>query len=519
MPTRWGEFRVVAFERLISNGTQHIETALALILGDLTEGAPLLRIHSQCFTGEVLGSLRCDCKDQLEMAMQMIAEEGRGLVIYEHQEGRGIGLMAKLQAYALQDAGLDTVDANIALGFAADERDFRFPVEILRHLGVNRVRLLTNNPRKGRALADAGIEVEEVPCETAPSPDSVAYLQTKKEKMGHRLGKTPNSKLQAPSSFVKGTTEDAKKLQIPNFRLPREADLLSPPFSADRGQEDEDRDMVFEPPYPNRPASVRNGSEKQDGISSAVAGDRIEFAGIEEALSELRAGRMIVVVDDEDRENEGDLTMAAEMITPEAVNFMATHGKGLICVAMTGERLDELDLAPMSADNSALGGTAFTVSIDVKTPGVTTGISAYDRAQTILAATQASTRPEDFGRPGHVFPIRARAGGVLERRGQTEAAVDLASLAGLYPAGVICEIVNDDGTMARLPDLARFCKKHSLLMVTVADLARYRFELDFEGSLGAIDGVFPVCPGNTVTGLGNRAGSAEQFALNAERFA
>jgi 3,4-dihydroxy-2-butanone 4-phosphate synthase len=401
------------------------------------------------------------------MAIRAIAEEGRGLVIYEYQEGRGIGLMAKLQAYALQEAGLDTVDANIALGFAADERDFSFPAEILRHLGINRVRLLTNNPRKSACLTQAGIEiVAQVPCEAAPSPDSLAYLQTKKERMGHTLGKTPNA-----------------KLRTPNFRLQREVDLLSPTLSANGEQVDVDRDAVFELPYPNRSASATNGSEKQGGISSAVAGDRIEFAGIEEALSELRAGRMIVVVDDEDRENEGDLTMAAELITPEAVNFMATHGKGLICLAMTSERLDELDLAPMSADNSALGGTAFTVSIDVKTPGVTTGISAYDRAQTILAATHASIRPEDFGRPGHVFPIRARAGGVLERRGQTEAAVDLASLAGLYPAGVICEIVNDDGTMARVPDLIRFCKKHDLVMITVAELARYRFDLDDEGAL------------------------------------
>jgi len=202
---------------------------------------------------------------------------------------------------------------------------------------------------------------------------------------------------------------------------------------------------------------------------------------------------MIVVVDDEDRENEGDLTMAAEMVTPEAINFMATHGKGLICLAMTGERLDGLDLPPMVTENSSLGGTAFTVSIDVKGPDVTTGISAYDRAETIKAAIDPNSIPQDFGRPGHIFPLRARTGGVLERRGQTEAAVDLASLAGLYPAGVICEILNDDGTMARVPDLKRFCKRHSLLMITVSELARYRFDSDFEASLGAIDGMFPVC--------------------------
>jgi 3,4-dihydroxy 2-butanone 4-phosphate synthase/GTP cyclohydrolase II len=216
------------------------------------------------------------------------------------------------------------------------------------------------------------------------------------------------------------------------------------------------------------------------------------FASIDDAISEMRAGRMVVVVDDEDRENEGDLTIAAEMITPEAVNFMATHGRGLICLAMTGERLDELELGPMAAENTALGGTAFTVSIDFRGPGVTTGISAHDRAQTIRAAVAAGSRPEDFGRPGHIFPLRARPGGVLQRRGQTEAAVDLAGLAGLFPAGVICEIVNDDGTMARVPDLVQFCAKHGLLMSTVADLARYRLDADIDDSLPVSSGLFTV---------------------------
>ena len=199
---------------------------------------------------------------------------------------------------------------------------------------------------------------------------------------------------------------------------------------------------------------------------------------------------MIVVIDDEDRENEGDLTMAAELVTPEAINFMATHGRGLICLAMPGERLDELDLGVMVPDNTALHSTAFTVSIDLKGHGVSTGISAHDRARTIRAAVDSGSSPDDFARPGHVFPLRARPGGVLERRGQTEAAVDLAGLAGLYPAGVICEIVNDDGTMARVPDLIRFCKTHGLVMVTVADLARYRLESEYEGSLWAIDASF-----------------------------
>src|ERR1700726_4564718 len=188
MPTKWGMFDAIGVERDISNGTRRVETALAIVMGDVTEGIPLLRIHSQCFTGEVLGSLRCDCRDQLEMAMQASAEEGRGLVIYEYQEGRGIGLMSKLQAYELQDVGLDTVEANHALGFKADCRDFSLPAAILRDLGVKRVRLLSNNPRKASALTENDVEVVAVlSCEAAPNPHSLAYLRTKKERMGHAL--------------------------------------------------------------------------------------------------------------------------------------------------------------------------------------------------------------------------------------------------------------------------------------------------------------------------------------------
>ena len=181
-------FDAIGYERDVSDGTQRVETALAIVMGDPTEGIPLLRIHSQCFTGEVLGSLRCDCHDQLEMAMQAVAEEGRGLVIYEYQEGRGIGLMAKLEAYELQDAGLDTVEANHALGFKADCRDFSMPAAILSDLGIERVRLLSNNPHKARALVENGIElVVQLACEAVPNPHSLAYLRTKKERMGHAL--------------------------------------------------------------------------------------------------------------------------------------------------------------------------------------------------------------------------------------------------------------------------------------------------------------------------------------------
>src|SRR6267154_2381596 len=193
MPTRWGMFDAIGFERDVSNGRQRVETALAIVMGDPAEGVPLLRIHSQCFTGEMLGSLRCDCGDQLAMAMQAIAEEGRGLVIYEYQEGRGIGLMAKLEAYELQDGGLDTVEANHALWLKADYRDFALPAAIVRDLGITQVRLLSNNPDKALALSNAGIEVvDRVPCEVVPTPHSIHYLRTKKERLGHALNLVPS---------------------------------------------------------------------------------------------------------------------------------------------------------------------------------------------------------------------------------------------------------------------------------------------------------------------------------------
>jgi len=197
------------------------------------------------------------------------------------------------------------------------------------------------------------------------------------------------------------------------------------------------------------------------------------FSSIPEALDEIRAGRMLVVVDDEDRENEGDLTVAGEKVTPEIINFMAVHGRGLVCLALPPERCDALHLPPMTPRNTSKFGTAFCESIDAR-DGVTTGISAPDRARTIQVAMDPAATPADLARPGHVFPLRAREGGVLVRAGQTEAAVDLARLAGLSPGGVICEIMNEDGTMARVPQLQEFCRRHSLKMISVAELIRHR---------------------------------------------
>ena len=199
------------------------------------------------------------------------------------------------------------------------------------------------------------------------------------------------------------------------------------------------------------------------------------FATIEEAIQDIRQGRMIVLVDDEDRENEGDLTMAAEKVTPETINFMAKYGRGLICLALTEQRCELLGLAPISPRNTSAFGTPFCEPIDSRR-GTTTGTSAADRATTILAATDPKTGPDDLARPGHVYTLRARSGGVLVRAGQTEASVDLARIAGLDPSGVICEVMNDDGTMARIPQLAEFCKEHGLKLVTVADVIRYRMQ-------------------------------------------
>ena len=218
---------------------------------------------------------------------------------------------------------------------------------------------------------------------------------------------------------------------------------------------------------PNAPVAAVSASSTDDGREPSP------FATIEEALADVRAGRMVVVCDDEGRENEGDLTMAAQFVTPESINFMATYGRGLICLTLTPKRCEELNLGPMVSQNSARFQTAFTQSIEAR-HGVSTGISAADRARTIQVAVDPECGPQDIVQPGHIFPLIAEPGGVLERAGQTEAGVDLARLAGLQPAAVICEVMNDDGTMARVPDLVGYCRRHGLKMVTVADLIRHR---------------------------------------------
>jgi 3,4-dihydroxy 2-butanone 4-phosphate synthase/GTP cyclohydrolase II len=220
--------------------------------------------------------------------------------------------------------------------------------------------------------------------------------------------------------------------------------------------------------------TTKNGKIR---IAKGARSKSVPFTPIEEAIDAIRKGAMIIVVDDEDRENEGDLTIAAEKVTPEIINFMATHGRGLICMPMTAARLDELEVPLMVDKNTTTFNTAFCVSIEAK-HRVSTGISAGDRSATVAAAIDPKTKPSDLSRPGHMFPLRARDGGVMVRAGQTEAAVDLARIAGLYPAGVICEIMNQDGSMARVPELTKFARKHGLPMITIADLIQYRMRTE-----------------------------------------
>ena len=232
--------------------------------------------------------------------------------------------------------------------------------------------------------------------------------------------------------------------------------------------------MLKKPKTKSTKAANRPSAKKQRATPERR---KERFASIDEAIEVFRDGRIVIIVDDEDRENEGDLTIAAEKVTPDAINFMARYGRGLICLSMTGERLDELEIPMIVSQNTSRFETAFAVPIDAKEV-TTTGISAADRAATIRVAIDPETKPSDLAKPGHVSPLRARDGGVLVRAGQTEAAVDLARLAGLYPAGVICEIMNEDGTMARVPELSRFAGRHNLPMITVADLIKYRMRHD-----------------------------------------
>ncbi len=456
LPNQFGEFRLRGYRRGSDEPT-------AVVLGDVSSGGDVLvRIHDQCFTSEVLGSQRCDCKEQLDMAFMALAKEGRGVIVYLQQEGRGIGLANKIAAYSLQDQGLDTVEANHKLGFLDELRSYECVPDILDDLGISSVRLMTNNPFKVKALRDLGVGIAERLPLLVPSTDNNRnYMRTKALRMAHIL----------PPDIIDNEGARSAAAAVPTNA------------PAPRPHEDEAVEVeVFVNPHDGKEHRWEMGRE------SVVA-----------AIEAVKRGEMVVVTDDASRENEGDIIMAAELATTETLAFTVRYTGGVICVAMPDERMKELELPPMLAENQDPKETAFTVTVDCNVD-TTTGISAKDRAQTMRMLADPKSTPGQFTRcvrrfctdvlfhlfispvfpfllprPGHIFPLRAREGGVLVRDGHTEASVDLCRMAGLSEAGLLSEIVTKDSTdMARMPELVEFCDEHKLVLTTIEDMICYR---------------------------------------------
>ena len=480
MPTSLGKFRMRSYtysSEQIKNGMEPV----VVIHGDVAgRDDVIVRVHDQCFTSEVFGSRRCDCREQLHESLKLVRKE-TGVVIYLQQEGRGIGLSNKVAAYSLQDNhGLDTVDANLHLGFKDELREYMAVPDILNDLGIKSIRLVTNNPFKIDQLTSLGVRINgRVTLDIPTNEHNIGYIRSKRDRMQHIF--------------------------------PKDEELLSPPGSAGRGGlalglgsmgSSDTFARFFEETAKNAGARVLTsisggveapaGSEEGGGVATATQAKaahtpltleermRKGFAfgrkSVEDAIEAIRQGKIVVVVDDEDRENEGDLIMAAEKATPETIGFIVRYTSGVLCAGMEADRLDALALPPMVLKNEDPKETAYTVSVDCK-HGTTTGISASDRAVTFRALADASRfRAQDFQRPGHVFPLRYKPGGVLARAGHTEASVDLSKLAGLYPAGVLAEVVNDDGSIMRLPGLKALAAEHGLVLTSVQDLIAYRCE-------------------------------------------
>jgi len=422
--------------------------------GSFAEGVPV-RVHDQCLTSEVFGSQRCDCKEQLKMSLAYIQANG-GAIIYLQQEGRGIGLANKVAAYALQDVGMDTVDANVHLGFAEDCRQYGAIPSILQDMKIQSIKLLTNNPRKVNRLTALGVNVVQ----TLPmvvkqaNPFNRRYLETKVSRMNH-------------TNFGAMLLEQDQIMTFP-FRKTG-ASALNEAVAPSNG--------VMLPKRHEQQSLSENAPQESDGVTASKDGYCFGRESVEAAIAAVAQGKLVVVVDDMDRENEGDFIMAADLCTPEAMATIVRYSSGVVCIAMEGQRMDELKLPPMVSLNEDPKGTAFSVTVDaVKEKGITTGISATDRSITIRTLASTLTVPTDLARPGHIFPLRAKEGGVLERDGHTEASVDLARLAGRHPSGVLCEIVSEDHPteMARLPELRRFCQTHGYVLTSIVDLQQYR---------------------------------------------
>jgi len=522
LPTDRGLFHLRAYRYTHKTGRRQVVEPVVLFQGEHRGGKQVwVRVHDQCLTSEVLGSRRCDCKEQLEMALDRIVGNGSegGLVIYLPQEGRGIGLANKVAAYALQEQGLDTVDANLFLGFGDDERTYDYVSFILQDLGIESIRLATNNPFKTRSLRAAGVQVDGVDgLQPSANRHNLHYLRTKILKMEHamerRLG---GGEGREGGREEGGSLDGTEAATTPEVLTESDRNSLSSEKERILDQEGLEEELEEEREEGGRRGNGEGSVEdkvgagvsagtlaRSEGPQTGEAGEKAAKAAaaaaaaaaeaekklqapeycfgkatVEAAINAVAAGKMVVVVDDEDRENEGDIIMAADKVTTEAMAFIVRHCSGVVCVSLEGEDLDRLALPPMIAENEDPKHTAFTVSVDYK-HNTTTGISAHDRAATLRALADPASRASDFTRPGHIFPLRYSPGGVRNRRGHTEAALDLSKLAGRRPVGVLCEICSEDGSMARLPELREFCARHNLVLTSIADLVAYRVE--HEGS-------------------------------------
>ena len=408
------------------------------------------KLQKRSIRKRLLATNRCDCSEQLKMALKHIAKHG-GAVIYMQQEGRGIGLANKVAAYALQDVGLDTVDANLHLGFPEDCRNYGAIPSILDDMKIGSIKLLTNNPRKTRRLKELGVQIDDTVAMVVPetNPFNRRYLEAKHDRMDHQN--------------LEHLFEDSSSEEFPP---------VNETYFDESGEE-----MATNAVQMSLATLEEEDDESEAGCLARDDGYCFGRQSVEDAIEATRQGKMVVVVDDMNRENEGDLIMAADACTPEDMAFIVRYSSGVICIAMDESRMEELNLPQMIGNNEDPKNTAFTVTVDAATKhGITTGISSVDRAKTMNLLADMSTTAADFVRPGHIFPLRAREGGVLARDGHTEAGIDLAHLAGRSRAGILCEIVSEEHPteMMRLPEMKRFCRKHGLVLTSIVDLIQYR---------------------------------------------
>eukprot|EP01038_Epipyxis_sp_PR26KG_P009790 gene9790-13171_t len=483
MPTDAGLFRMRSYK--YSSNFQKLEPIVMVVGDNYGKENVLVRVHDQCFTSEVFGSKRCDCRDQLQESLRLI-QDNDGIVIYLQQEGRGIGIANKIAAYSLQDQGMDTVEANNHLGFRDELREYYAIPDILKDLGIKSIKLMTNNPYKIDQLTRLGVKItERVPIQINSNPFNRRYLASKRDRMHHFLSDDVISGKDSSNSFLKLRTkkhpvdlDDIDKIDILEASLDCQQEAVNKDSTAVEIPPLEQEEEASEPNSaqiapPAEKSLINSEDTKVEMNGGYIFGKKSVLA----AISDIHNGKIVIVVDDADRENEGDLIMAAEKATPETIGFMVRYTSGVLCVSMESQRLDELNLPPMVVNNEDPKQTAYTVSVDAK-HNTTTGISAADRATTFRLLADPNSKIDDFQRPGHVFPLRYKPGGVIKRAGHTEASLDLSRLAGLRPAGVLAEVVNDDGSMTRLPGLELMAKEHGLVLTSVQDIIAYRKEIE-----------------------------------------